>query len=188
MYFLFKNNVLFSESVKLRPVEEFININFYRPLAFIVLLPLWKFQIIIKPELIVIFHTLLIFLAAFIYLFFSNDFFFLFVVFLLINLKVVLDNLDGQYSRVFKLESELGRYLDTVMDFIGDLALFIVIGIKHNNLVIALVSFLVFTFILSYDFNLEYLYRKSKGQEFRKEVKDQNSFYLFFLNPFTVLF
>jgi phosphatidylglycerophosphate synthase len=147
MYFLFKKNKLFQESIKLRPVEEFININFYRPLAFLVLLMLLKLKINTKPEIIVVFHTFLIILASFLILFENN--FINFAVFFLINLKIVLDNLDGQYSRIKKMESELGRYLDTIMDFLGNFTLFLAIGIKYNNLILAILAFF---FIYHYTF------------------------------------
>jgi phosphatidylglycerophosphate synthase len=179
MYFLFKKNKLFQESIKLRPVEEFININLYRPLAFLVLLILLKLKINTKPEIIVVFHTFLIILASFLILFENN--FINFVVFFLINLKIVLDNLDGQYSRIKKMESELGRYLDTIMDFFGNFTLFLSIGIKYNNLILAILAFFLFTIILSYDFNLEYLYRNIRNEQFRPNIKDNPSFVLNFL-------
>jgi len=179
MYFLFKKNKLFQESIKLRPVEEFININLYRPLAFLVLLILLKLKINTKPEIIVIFHTFLIILASFLILFENN--FINFVVFFLINLKIVLDNLDGQYSRIKKMESELGRYLDTIMDFFGNFTLFLSIGIKYNNLILAILAFFLFTVILSYDFNLEYLYRNIRNEQFRPNIKDNPNFMLNFL-------
>jgi len=179
MYFLFKKNKLFQESIKLRPVEEFININLYRPLAFLVLLILLKLKINTKPEIIVVFHTFLIILGSFLILFENN--FINFVVFFLINLKIVLDNLDGQYSRIKKMESELGRYLDTVMDFFGNFTLFLVIGIKYNNLILAILAFFLFTIILSYDFNLEYLYRNIRNEQFRPNIKDNPNFMLNFL-------
>ncbi len=179
MYFLFKKNKLFQESIKLRPVEEFININLYRPLAFLVLLILLKLKINTKPEIIVIFHTFLIILASFLILFENN--FINFVVFFLINLKIVLDNLDGQYSRIKKMESELGRYLDTIMDFLGNFTLFLSIGIKYNNLIFAILAFFLFTVILSYDFNLEYLYRNIRNEQFRPNIKDNPNFMLNFL-------
>jgi phosphatidylglycerophosphate synthase len=179
MYFLFKKNKLFRESIKLRPVEEFININFYRPLAFLVLLMLLKLKINTKPEIIVVFHTFLIILASFLILFENN--FINFVVFFLINLKIVLDNLDGQYSRIKKMESELGRYLDTIMDFLGNFTLFLSIGIRYNNLILAILAFFLFTIILSYDFNLEYLYRNIKKEQFRPNIKDNPNFMLNFL-------
>jgi phosphatidylglycerophosphate synthase len=189
MYFLFKKNKLFQESIKLRPVEEFININFYRPLAFLVLLMFLKLKINTKPEIIAVFHTFLIILASFLILFENN--FINFAVFFLINLKIVLDNLDGQYSRIKKMESELGRYLDTIMDFFGNFTLFLSIGIKYNNLIFAILAFFLFTVILSYDFNLEYLYRNIRNEQFRPNIKDNPNFMLnflkgmydFFLNP-----
>jgi phosphatidylglycerophosphate synthase len=179
MYFLFKKNKLFQESIKLRPVEEFININLYRPLAFLVLLMLLKLKTNTRPEIIVVFHTFLIILASFLILFEYN--FINFAVFFFINLKIVLDNLDGQYSRIKKMESELGRYLDTIMDFFGNFTLFLSIGIKYNNLILAILAFFLFTIILSYDFNLEYLYRNIRNEQFRPNIKDNPNFMLNFL-------
>lgn len=179
MYFLFKKNKLFNESIKLRPVEEFININLYRPLAFIFLLILLKLNKNIKPEAIVIFHTFLVIISA-VFIFFDN-FLLNISAFFLINLKIILDNLDGQYSRIKKLESELGRYLDTLMDFFGNFILFFIIGIKYNTLLFSIFCFFLFTFILSYDFNLEYLYRVSKNEQFRPNIKDNPSFLINFL-------
>lgn len=179
MYFLFKKDKLFNESIKLRPVEEFININLYRPLAFLFLLILLKLNKNIKPETIVIFHTILIILSA-VFIFFNNPLFNI-IAFFLINLKIILDNLDGQYSRIKKLESELGRYLDTLMDFLGNFILFLIIGIKYNYIFFSIFCFFLFTFILSYDFNLEYLYRYFKNEQFRPNIKDNPSFLVNFL-------
>jgi len=186
MYFLFKKNKLFQESIKLRPVEEFININLYRPLAFLVLLMLIELNINTKPEIIVVFHTFLIILASFLILFEYN--FINVVVFFLINLKIVLDNLDGQYSRIKKMESELGRYLDTIMDFFGNFTLFLSIGIKYNNLIFAILAFFLFTVILSYDFNLEYLYRNVRGEKFRPDIKDNPNFLISLLKNIYKIF
>ncbi|MGC8733757.1 MAG: CDP-alcohol phosphatidyltransferase family protein [bacterium] len=187
MYFLFKKNSLFKESIKLRPVEELFNINLYRPLAFLILIILLKLKNNIKPEFIVVFHTILIFISSFLILVKDNDYI-NFIIFFLINLKIVLDNLDGQYSRIRKLESELGRYLDTIMDFFGNLALFLSIGIKYNQLFLSILSFFLFTIILSYDFNLEYLYRATRGEKFRTDIKDSPSFLLKLLKKIYEIF
>ncbi len=185
MYFLFKRNNLFNESIKLRPVEEFININLYRPLAFLFLLILIRFKIDVKPEIIVIFHTFLVVFSAFFIL--LDNFLFNLLSFFLINLKIILDNLDGQYSRIKKMESELGRYLDTIMDFFGNFILFLIIGIKYNVIIFSIFSFFIFTIILSYDFNLEYLYRISRNEQFRPNIKDNPSFLVnFFKNLYDI--
>lgn len=59
--------------------------------------------------------------------------------------------------------TEFGRYLDTGMDFLGNLALFLALGLRTGFLEKALLAFLVFTLVQSYDFNLERLYRLSRG-------------------------
>lgn len=187
MYFLFKRNLLFNRSIKLRPVEEFININLYRPLAFLILLILLKFKNNIKPEFIVLFHTSLIFISSFLLLFKDINYVDS-IIFFLINLKIVLDNLDGQYSRIKEMESEIGRYLDTLMDFFGNLALFLAIGIKYNALFFSIFCFFLFTIILSYDFNLEYLYRITNGEKFRPDIKDKPSFLLNLLKKIYQIF
>jgi phosphatidylglycerophosphate synthase len=82
---------------------------------------------------------------------------------LLLQLKTVLDNADGQLARAAGKESVLGRYLDSESDLLIDMALFAALGHVTGKWWLALVSFLVLTLVLSVDFNLERLYRREHG-------------------------
>lgn len=141
---------------KERPVQEFLNTLFYRPLAHLVVLFLLRTPV--RPHHLVLFHTGLVLVAAWLLLQ-GEDL----LAALLLQLKTVLDNADGQLARLRGEVTEFGRYLDTGMDFLGNLALFLALGLRTGFLEKALLAFLVFTLVQSYDFNLERLYRLSRG-------------------------
>ena len=82
---------------------------------------------------------------------------------LLLQLKTVLDNADGQLARAAGKESVLGRYLDSESDLLVNAALFAALGYVTDSPWLALVSFLVLTLVLGIDFNLERLYRREHG-------------------------
>lgn len=169
MLWLFKNDPIFNKSVKIRPVEEIINIQLFRPLAHIILLLIKNKPI--KPETIVLIHTILVIISS-VLIFICNDTICNWVIFSLLQLKTILDNLDGQLARFKNLHSILGRYLDTLMDYLGNLCLFISIGLKYNLLITSLTSFYILTIVLSYDFNLEKLYKKHiKNENHKSEEK-----------------
>ena len=78
---------------------------------------------------------------------------------LLIQLKTVLDNADGQLARVTNRVTVFGRYLDSECDMLVDAALFAGLGWWTGNGVAAAVGFVAMTAILSVNFNLERLAR-----------------------------
>jgi archaetidylinositol phosphate synthase len=84
---------------------------------------------------------------------------------LLLQLKTVLDNADGQLARAAGRVSVLGRYLDSESDLLVNAVLFVALGHVTGRWWLAAVSFLVLTFVLSVDFNLERLYRREHGEE-----------------------
>lgn len=184
---IFQEDPIFKKSVKIRPVEEIINIQIFRPLAHLILLKIANKNI--KPEQIVLIHTLLIILCSFLILY-SNDLVLNFVIFVLLQLKTVLDNLDGQIARYKEIESTFGRYFDTMMDYLGNLSLFLSIGIKHSVLPFSLLSFFALTWVLSYDFNLERIFKDKQNLETKrtkendkidKKTKFLKNIYDFFL-------
>jgi phosphatidylglycerophosphate synthase len=79
--------------------------------------------------------------------------------------KTVLDNADGQLARASGRVSEIGRYLDTECDALANVALFAALGSVTGEPWLALAAFAVLTIVLSADFNLEYLYRRERGDE-----------------------
>ena len=78
---------------------------------------------------------------------------------LLIQLKTVLDNADGQLARLAGRVTLLGRYLDSECDLVVDAALFAGLGWYAGAPVAALVGFAALTAVLSVNFNVERLYR-----------------------------
>src|SRR4051794_23258819 len=82
---------------------------------------------------------------------------------LLLQLKTVLDNADGQLARAAGKESVLGRSLDSESDLLVNAALFSALGYVTGEPWLALVSFLLLTLVLGVDFNLERLYRRELG-------------------------
>jgi phosphatidylglycerophosphate synthase len=78
---------------------------------------------------------------------------------LLVQVKTVLDNADGQLARLSGRVTLLGRYLDSLCDLLVDAALFAAVGWYADAPVVALLGFLALTAVLSINFNLERLYR-----------------------------
>jgi phosphatidylglycerophosphate synthase len=83
---------------------------------------------------------------------------------LLVQLKTVLDNADGQLARAAGRVSVLGRYLDSESDLLVNAALFVALGHVTGRWWLAAASFVVLTCVLSVDFNLERLYRRERGE------------------------
>ena len=73
---------------------------------------------------------------------------------LLVQLKTVLDNADGQLARVTGRVTVFGRYLDSECDLLVNAALFAALGSPF-----ALLGFVLLTLILSTNFNVERLSR-----------------------------
>ena len=78
---------------------------------------------------------------------------------LLIQLKTVLDNADGQLARLSGRVTLLGRYLDSLCDLLVDAALFAALAWYAHAPVASLLGFVALTAVLSINFNLERLYR-----------------------------
>jgi archaetidylinositol phosphate synthase len=83
---------------------------------------------------------------------------------LLVQLKTVLDNADGQLARASERVSALGRYLDSESDLLVNAALFAGVGFLTGEPWLALAGFVALTLVLSVDFNLERLYRRERGE------------------------
>jgi archaetidylinositol phosphate synthase len=84
---------------------------------------------------------------------------------LLLQLKTVLDNADGQLARAAGRVSVLGRYLDSESDLLVNAVLFVALGHVTGRWWLAAASFVVLTLVLSVDFNLERLFRRERGEE-----------------------
>jgi archaetidylinositol phosphate synthase len=84
---------------------------------------------------------------------------------LLLQLKTILDNADGQLARASGRVTVLGRYLDSESDLVVDAALFAALGYRLDRPWLALAGFVLLTLVLSVNFNLERLYRRERGEE-----------------------
>ena len=78
---------------------------------------------------------------------------------LLVQLKTVLDNADGQLARLTGRITLLGRFLDSEVDLLVNAALFAAIGWYAHAPFAALAGFAALTAVLSLNFNFERLYR-----------------------------
>lgn len=80
----------------------------------------------------------------------------------LLQVKTVLDNIDGGLARATGRVTEAGRYLDTTADLIVNVALFGALA-RHGPALPAWLALVALTLILSLDFNLEARYRELRG-------------------------
>jgi archaetidylinositol phosphate synthase len=78
---------------------------------------------------------------------------------LLIQLKTLLDNADGQLARLTSRTSAFGRYLDSEIDLLVNAGLFAALGWRTGQPALALAGFLAVTSVLSLNFNVERLAR-----------------------------
>jgi archaetidylinositol phosphate synthase len=78
---------------------------------------------------------------------------------LLVQLKTVLDNADGQLARVTGRVTVFGRYLDSECDLLVNAALFAGLGYETGRPWLAFAGFVSLTAVLSANFNVERLYR-----------------------------
>ncbi|UQN07547.1 CDP-alcohol phosphatidyltransferase family protein [Deinococcus sp. QL22] len=81
---------------------------------------------------------------------------------LLLQVKTVLDNLDGQLARATGQTTETGRYLDTEMDLVVNVALNVAL-VGRWGIPLTLLQSL----ILTVDYLWERDYRAARGEEFR---------------------
>lgn len=79
---------------------------------------------------------------------------------LLVQLKTLLDNADGQLARLTGRTSAFGRYLDSEVDLLVNAALFAALGWTSARPALALAGFLAVTSVLSLNFNAERLSRR----------------------------
>jgi phosphatidylglycerophosphate synthase len=83
---------------------------------------------------------------------------------LLVQLKTLLDNADGQLARLTGRTSAFGRYLDSEVDLLVNAALFAALSWTTGQPAIALAGFLALTSVLSLNFNVERLSRAAVAE------------------------
>src|SRR4051794_19278578 len=74
---------------------------------------------------------------------------------LLLQLKTLLDNADGQLARTIGRVTAFGRYLDSECDLLTNAAVLAALGHATGRPWLALAAFCVLTLLLSVNFNLE---------------------------------
>ncbi len=84
---------------------------------------------------------------------------------LLLQLKTLLDNADGQLARRSGRTSAFGRYLDTEVDLLVNVALVATLGYVTGAWALAVAALFALTFVLSVDFNEDALHRRAHGQK-----------------------
>jgi archaetidylinositol phosphate synthase len=83
---------------------------------------------------------------------------------LLVQLKTLLDNADGQLARLTGRISAFGRYLDSEVDLLVNAALFAALAWTTTQPALALAGFLALTSVLSLNFNAERLSRAARAE------------------------
>jgi archaetidylinositol phosphate synthase len=83
---------------------------------------------------------------------------------LLLQLKTLLDNADGQLARLSRRTSAFGRYLDSEVDLLVNAALFAALGWTTGQAALALAGFLALTTVLSLNFNADRLARQPEAE------------------------
>jgi archaetidylinositol phosphate synthase len=83
---------------------------------------------------------------------------------LLVQLKTLLDNADGQLARLTGRTSAFGRYLDSELDLLVNAALFASLAWTTRQPALALASFLALTSVFSLNFNVERLSREGSAE------------------------
>jgi archaetidylinositol phosphate synthase len=78
---------------------------------------------------------------------------------ILVQVKTLLDNADGQLARLSGRITAFGRYLDSECDLLVNAALFAALGLRTHRPLLAAFAFVVVTGVLSLNFNLERLAR-----------------------------
>ncbi|MGH3077251.1 MAG: CDP-alcohol phosphatidyltransferase family protein [Gaiellaceae bacterium] len=82
----------------------------------------------------------------------------------LLQLKTLLDNADGLLARASGHVTLLGRYLDTELDLLVNVAVFAALAAVTGQPWLALAAFCTVTALLSVDFNLAELHREAHGR------------------------
>ena len=83
---------------------------------------------------------------------------------LLIQLKTLLDNADGQLARLTGRTSAFGRYLDSLVDLLVNAALFTALGRTTGQPVLSFLGFVALTSVLSLNFNAARLSRRAAAE------------------------
>jgi archaetidylinositol phosphate synthase len=141
-----------ARSRKPRAVQEWLCERAFRPVAHVVVLALAPLRV---PPPAVVLASGAAGIAGAVELARGH----LVVAALLVQLKTVLDNADGQLARLTGRVTLLGRYLDSEVDLVVNAALLAAIGWYADTPLAAAAGFVALTAVLSLNFNFERLSR-----------------------------
>lgn len=153
---------IFRRSGKTRAGRELLVDLVFRPVAHVVVLGLAPLRV--SPVLVVAANAAAGFAAALALA--EGE---LVAAALLLQLKTVLDNADGQLARATGRTSVLGRYLDTEADLVVNVAVFAALGHLTGSLFLALAGLAALTLVLSAAFNEDVLFRRVRGEQVETE-------------------
>ncbi|GGJ73000.1 CDP-alcohol phosphatidyltransferase family protein [Deinococcus aquiradiocola] len=150
-----------AQTKKARPADEWSSGAVFRPLAQLLVGPAARAGL--RPTRVVLFHTALGLLAAWQVRHGRGTFTSRVSPALLIQVKTVLDNLDGQLARATNQTTETGRYLDSEMDVVVNAALLsAILGVRRG-----LSATLLLNLIMTVEFLWERDHREARGEVFR---------------------
>lgn len=139
-----------------RPARELVVAPFFGPLAYGVARALLPLRI--PPPAVVLANAAAGFAAAILVA--RGE---LVAAALLLQLKTLLDNADGRLARLSGRVTRFGRFLDSDLDLLVNVALFAALGAVTDEPWLALASFLALTIVLSANHNAAELYREAHG-------------------------
>lgn len=163
----------YRKSLKARAAVEFLGDRVYRPLAHLVVLLLAPTPV--RPEHLVLVQGLVGLLAAYLVVR-GEDL----AAALLLVLRSILDNADGQLARLRRQTSQLGRYLDTEVDLLVNFVLFLALGWRTGHWGLAFLAFLLLVLVLSADYALNSSKALPKARGAEPWASRLEAFYRFF--------
>ncbi|MFO7571740.1 MAG: CDP-alcohol phosphatidyltransferase family protein [Gaiellaceae bacterium] len=140
-----------------RPVQEVVVTLAFAPVANILVRALQPTRV--SPPAVVVAHGLVGLTAAIIIGLEA-----LVLAAILLQVRTLLDNVDGRLARVTGRVTLTGRYLDTVVDFLVNAALFAVLGWVTGEPLLALAGFVALALVLTVDFNVSQLYAEAHAR------------------------
>ena len=141
----------------------------------------------VNPLWVVLSHAVLGFIAAFLLTQYTE---LEWLAAILLQLKTLLDNMDGGLARATNQITLMGRYFDTGMDFLVNIALFMALS-SYGPDWLCWLAFVLLTLILSLDFNAERLYKQAHFLQFKETVPPigaPQTIYGLFKGLYTLLF
>jgi hypothetical protein len=171
----------YKKSLKSNVSDELINTYFLRPIAGFIVRTLYGTSV--TPNQITIVSILTGLVAAFFYVTGSPESFI--IAGLLITLKDLLDSADGQLARAKQQYSRVGRFLDSIGDFVVDVAVFSAIGWTLYRasgniwmIVLALLGLIGISLRVSYhvfyQVNYLHLQKQSANNRISEEIREED--------------